>query len=199
MRPEAGQVPFPTKFQVSSDFRLAAHCRFSRGIGVSMSRLEMAPRISIQLSRRPRGFTLVEALVSIVVLALVASAGAVAVGLASATQQEAQLAQLAGMAAQQQVDFLLEQPYDDMAALAGTEEPGHMAAPPAAGAVNRPNLLGGAWSVLGRRTTFTSEPFTFTQYSGLTVEGTRIEVEVFGPDGTVYATIRRHRSKEQQT
>lgn len=165
-----------------------------------MVRLEMARRISSQLSRQgPRGFTLVEALVSIVVLAMVASAGAVAVGLASATQQEAQLAQLAGMAAQQQVDFLLEQPYDDMAGFAGTEEPGRMAAPPAAGAVDRPNMLDGAWSVLGRTTTLTNEPFTFSQYSGLTVEGTRIEVQVFGPDGTVYATIRRHRSKEQQT
>ena len=164
-----------------------------------MARLEMAPRISTQLSRRrPRGFTLVEALVSIVVLAMVASAGAVAVGLASATQQEAQLSQLAGMAAQQQVDFLLEQPYDDMAAFAGTEEVGQMAAPPAAGAVDRPGTMGGAWSALGRRTTLTSEPFTFTQYSGLTVEGTRIEVQVFGSDGTVYATIRRHRSKEAQ-
>jgi prepilin-type N-terminal cleavage/methylation domain-containing protein len=158
----------------------------------------MAPRISIQLSRRPRGFTLIEALVSIVVLAMVASAGAVAVGLASATQQEAQLSQLAGMAAQQQVDFLLEQPYDDMTAFAGTEEVGKMAAPPAAGAVNRPAMLGGAWASLGRRTTLTSEPFTFTQYSGLVVEGMRIEVQVFGPDGTVYATIRRHRSKEAQ-
>lgn len=165
-----------------------------------MARLEMPRRISAQLlPRGPRGFTLIEALVSIVVLAMVASAGAVAVGLASATQQEAQLAQLAGMAAQQQVDFLLEQPYDDMAGHAGTEEVGSMAAPPAAGAVDRPGLLTGAWSVLGRRTTLTNETFTFTQYSNLTVEGTRIQVEVFGPDGTVYATIRRHRSKEQQT
>ena len=49
-----------------------------------------------------------------------------------------------------------------------------------------------------RRTTFTNEPFTFSQYAGFTVEGTRIQVEVFGPDGTVYATIRRHRCKEQQ-
>ena len=54
--------------------------------------------------------------------------------------------------------------------------------------------MGGASS-----TTLTSEPFTFTQYSGLVVEGMRIEVQVFGPDGTVYATLRRHRSKELQS
>ena len=165
-----------------------------------MTRLEMAPRISRQLPPpRCRGFTLIESLVSIVVLAFVASAGAVAVGLASATQQEAQLRQLAGMAAQQQVDFLLEQPYDDMTSFAGEEAVGQMAAPPAAGSLDRPKLLGDCWGVLGRRTTLTSEPFTFTQYGSLTVEGTRIEVQVFGPDGTVYATLRRHRSKELQS
>lgn len=160
----------------------------------------MTGAISIQLPHPPRrrGFTLVEAVVSIVVLALVASAGSVAVNLAAATQQESQLAQLAVMAAQQQVDFLLEQPYADMAQHAGTEEPGQMLAPPAAGSVDRPSLLTGAWSSLGRRTTLTSEPFTFTQYNGLVVEGTRIEVQVFGPDGTVYATIRRHRNSETQ-
>ena len=158
----------------------------------------MQCRISIQLSARRRGFTLIEALVAMVVLCMVACAGALAVGMASATQQESQLAQMAGMAAQQQIDFLLEQPYDDMTGHAGTEDPGHMLAPPAAGSVERVKVLDGAWAALGRRTTLIAEPFTFTQYSNLTVEGTRIEVQVFGPDGTVYATIRRHRSKEQQ-
>ena len=157
---------------------------------------------SIQLSapgrRPPGGFTLIEALMSVILLAMVASAGSLAVGVAAASQQEAQLAQLAGMAAQQQVDFLLEQPFDDMAGLAGTEAVGSMAAPPSAGGVDRPRLLGGAWSGLGRRTTISSEPFTFSRYESLTVEGARIQVEVFGPDGTVYATIRRHRCKEQQ-
>ena len=132
-------------------------------------------------------------------VALIASAGAVAVTTASATQQESQLSQLASMAAQQQLDFLMEQAYTGMSDYAGTEEVGQMAAPPAAGAVDRPDLLGGAWSMLGRRTTLTNEPFTFSQYSSLMVEGTRIEVQVFGPDGTVYATLRRHRCKDLTT
>ena len=159
----------------------------------------MQSRISIHLPEARRGFTLIEALVAIVVLCMVACAGAMAVAMSTATQQESQLAQLAGMAAQQQVDFLLEQSYEDMAGHAGTEAVGEMAAPPAAGSLERPRLLDGAWSALGRRTTLTPEPFTFSQYSNLSVEGTRIEVQVFGPDGTVYATIRRHRSKELQT
>lgn len=159
----------------------------------------MQSTISIPLSARRRGFTLIEALVGIVVLCMVACAGALAVGLSTATQQESQMVQLAGMAAQQQIDYLLEQSYDDMQALGGTEAPGQMAAPPAAGSVERTRVLDGAWASLGRRTTLTAEPFTFSQYSNLSVEGTRIEVQVFGPDGTVYATIRRHRSKEQQT
>lgn len=160
----------------------------------------MAPRISPQLpSRRTRGFTLIESLVSIVVLSFVASAGAVAVAMASATQKESQLRQLAGLAAQQQIDYLLEQPYADMAALAGEEAVGRMAAPPAAGAVTRTRLLGGAWAELGRRTTLTSEPFTFSRYNDLSVQGVRIDVQVFGADGTVHASIRRHRNVDLQS
>lgn len=163
----------------------------------------MAPRISRQVPqpppRSPAGFTLIESLISIVVLAMVAGAGAVAVSLAASTQQEAQLRQLAGMAAQQQVDFLLEQSYDNMTGFEGEEAVGHMAAPPAAGSLERAALLGGSWAALGRRTTFADEPFTFSQYNGLSVDGTRIEVQVFDADGTVHATIRRHRSKELQS
>jgi hypothetical protein len=44
-----------------------------------------------------------------------------------------------------------------------------------------------------------AEPFTFTQYAGFVVEGTSVRVEVFGPDGTVYASVQRHRSKESGT
>jgi prepilin-type N-terminal cleavage/methylation domain-containing protein len=151
-----------------------------------------------------QGFTLVEALVAIVVVAMVASAAAVGVGLSAAAQGDARLAQLATQAAKQQVDFLMEQPFASMAASAGivvpantvTEVVGQMKAPPAAGGVVRSLTLSGEWAKLGRRTTLTSEPTTFTQYNNFLVDGMNISIEVFGPDGTIYATLRRHRTNE---
>ena len=151
-----------------------------------------------------QGFTLVEALVAIVVVAMVASAAAVGVGLSAAAQEDARLAQLATQAAKQQVDFLMEQPFASMAASVGivvsantvTEVVGQMKAPPAAGGVDRTLTLGGEWAKLGRRTTLTSEPTTFTQYNNFLVDGMNMSIEVFGPDGTIYATLRRHRTNE---
>ncbi len=131
-----------------------------------------------------------------VILALVASSAAVGLGLASAAQQEARLSQRAMQAAQQQVDFLLEKPHDAMAEFAVEEPVGSIWAPPAGGAVDRTTTLGDDWALLGRRTVLTDEPLTFSQFQGVQVDGTRIEVEVFGADGTVYASIRRHRTRE---
>jgi hypothetical protein len=71
-----------------------------------------------------------------------------------------------------------------------------MKAPLDAGATDRSKVLTGEWAKLGRITTLTSEPITFTQYNGFVVDGMRIDVQVFGPDGTIYATIRRHRTNE---
>ena len=139
-----------------------------------------------------RGFTLIEALIAIVIVATVASAGAVGIGLSAATQEEARLSQLATQAAQQQVSFLMEKPFASMVDHAGTEALGQMKAPLDAGA----KVLTGQWAKLGRTTTLTSEPITFTQYNGFVVDGMRIDVQVFGPDGTIYATIRRHRTNE---
>ena len=157
-----------------------------------------------------QGFTLVEALVAIVVVAMVASAAAVGVGLSAAAQEDARLSQLAMQAAKQQVDFLMEQPFESMAAsvdivvpantvtkeVTVTEEVGQMKAPPAAGGVVRSLTLSGEWAKLGRRTTLTPEPTTFTDYLDFLVDGMSISVEVFGPDGTIYATLRRHRTNE---
>lgn len=162
----------------------------------------MAPRNSSQLPtppRGPRGFTLIEALMATVVLSMVAAAGAIGIGAASAAQEEARIAQLAAQAAEQQVDYLFEQPYTGMSTYAVEEPVGQIKAPPAGGGVTRSNLLGGDWSRLGRRTTLSDEPFTFSQYGGVTFQGTRITVEVFGPDGTVYASVRRHRTQEDGT
>lgn len=161
----------------------------------------MTGRISDQLlhpSRHAgrRGFTLLEALLATVVLTMVAAAGAVGLGAAAVAQEEARIAQLAAQAAEQQVDYLFEQPYDGMSAHAVEEPIGQIKAPPAGGGVTRAAFLGGDWAGLGRRTTLTSEPITFSQYGGVTFQGTRVTVEVFGPDGTVYASVRRHRTQE---
>lgn len=166
---------------------------------------EMTSSLKIKpFAQGNRGFTLVEALVATVIMAMVASAASVGIGLSVATQQDARLAQLATQVAKQQVDFLMEKPFASMADSVGilvslntvTEEVGQMKAPPAAGGVNRTLILGGEWAKLGRRTTLTSEPTTFTDYNNFLVEGMSISVEVFGPDGTIYATLRRHRTNE---
>ena len=159
----------------------------------------MHPRISPHPARPPRGFTLLEALVAVVILTIVASGAAVGIGLGSAAQTDARISQCAMQAAEQQMGFLLEQPFDGMTTYAVEEAVGAILAPPAGGGVSRNATMGGPWSMLGRRTSVTSEPLTFSQYNGVTVDGARIEIEVFGPDGTVYATLRRHRCRESDS
>ena len=152
---------------------------------------------TISFTHATKGFTLIESLVAIVIVAMVASAAAVGVGVSIATQEDARLAQIATQAAQQQVSFLMEKPFASMVDYAGTEALGQMKAPLDAGATDRSKVLTGEWAKLSRVTTLTSEPTTFTQYNSFVVDGMRIDVQVFGPDGTtVYATIRRHRTNE---
>ena len=151
---------------------------------------------TISFTHATKGFTLIESLVAIVIVAMVASAAAVGLGLSVATQEDARLAQIATQAAQQQISFLMEKPFASMVDYAGTETLGQMLAPLDAGATDRDKMLIGEWANLGRTTTLTSEPITFTQYNGFVVDGMRIDVQVFGPDGTIYATIRRHRTNE---
>ena len=151
---------------------------------------------TISFTRATKGFTLIEALVSIVIVATVASAAAVGMGVSIAAQEDARLAQLATQAAQQQVSFQMEKPFASLKAGIEEEALGQMMAPLDAGATDRSKVLTGQWAKLGRTTTLTSEPITFTQYNGFVVDGMRIDVQVFGPDGTIYATIRRHRTNE---
>ena len=151
---------------------------------------------TISFTHATKGFTLIESLVAIVIVAMVASAAAVGMGVSIATQEDARLAQLATQAAQQQVSFLMEKPFASMVDYAGTEALGQMKAPLDAGATDRSKVLTGEWAKLSRVTTLTSEPTTFTQYNSFVVDGMRIDVQVLGPDGTVYATIRRHRTNE---
>jgi prepilin-type N-terminal cleavage/methylation domain-containing protein len=156
------------------------------------------------IARLKNGFTLVEAIVALVIVSMVASAAAIGIGLSVVAQENARLTQLATQAAKQQVDFLMEKPFESMTASLEmvvssntvTEVVGQMKAPPAAGGEDRLLTLSGEWAKLGRRTTLTSEPTTFTQYNDFLVDGMSIYVEVFGPDGTIYATLRRHRTNE---
>ena len=159
----------------------------------------MHPRISAQPARPLRGFTLLEALIAVVILTMVASGAAVGISLGSAAQADARMSQCAMQAADQQMGCLLEQPFDSMSTHAVEEPIGAILAPPAGGAVSRDTTLGGPWTSLGRRTSVTSENLTFSQYNGFTVQGARIEIQVFGPDGTVYATLRRHRCRESES
>jgi hypothetical protein len=134
-----------------------------------------------------------------VIVAMVAMAASTGLGLSMAAQEQARLGHLAAQAAEQQVSFLLDQPFDRMADLAVEEDVGQMAAPPAAGGVTRDDMLKGGWSMLGRRTTVTDAPMTLNRYNGVTLAGSRIRVEVFGPDGTVLATLERLRIREEET
>jgi len=133
-----------------------------------------------------------------VIVAMVAMAASTGIGLSMAAQEQARLGHLAAQAAEQQVSFLLDQPFDRMADLAVEESVGQMAAPPAAGGVTRDDMLEVGWSTLGRRTTLTDAPMTLSRYNGVTLAGSRIRVEVFGPDGTVLATLERLRIREEE-
>ena len=54
---------------------------------------------TISFTRATKGFTLIESLVAIVIVAMVASAAAVGMGVSIATQEDARFAQLATQAA----------------------------------------------------------------------------------------------------
>ncbi|MFM1831408.1 MAG: hypothetical protein RLZZ558_1748 [Planctomycetota bacterium] len=160
--------------------------------------LRNLPHPGRRLAQR-NGFTLLEALMASVIVAMVAMAASTGLGFSMAAQEQARLGQLAAQAAEQQVSFLLDQPFDRMTDLAVQEDVGQMLAPPAAGGVTRDSMLEGGWSMLGRRTTLTDAPMTLSRYNGVELAGTRLRVEVFGPDGTVYAVLERLRIREEES
>jgi hypothetical protein len=101
-------------------------------------------------------------------------------------------------AAELQMGTLLEATYDGMNALAGNEAAGAMGAPMRPGATQRVTLPA-SFAQLSRTTTVTAEDRLFTQYNNHTVEGKRIEVSVFGPDGSRLARLVRFRGKDPET
>lgn len=160
----------------------------------------MRPPIRHPRSARPRrrAFTLVEALVASVIVATVASAAAMSVAVGIAVQEQNRLAVMAMHAAELQMSVAMETSYDGMPALAGTEAMGHLLAPPRPGSAVRPELPS-AFAQLSRTTSVTVENRTFTQYGNYVMQGRRVEVSVFGPDGTLLARLQRFRPKDPTT
>ena len=148
--------------------------------------------------RASRAFTLLEALIASVIVAMVAATASVSVAGGAAVEQQNRLAVVAMQAAELQMSSLMELGYDEMETLAGQEAAGAMLAPLRPGASQRP-ALPGAFAGLSRVTTVTAENRSFAQYNNHVVEGKRIEVEVSGPDGSVLARLVRFRGKDPET
>lgn len=147
---------------------------------------------------RAPAFTLVEALIASVIVAMVALAGSTAVAVGVAIEEENRMSVLAIQAAELQMGAVLEQGYEGMDAMAGTEERGAMLAPAAAGDADRPSM-GPRFARMSRQTTVTAQTRTFPSLNNHAVVGKRVEVRVFGPDGTELARLVRFRGKEPTT
>lgn len=151
--------------------------------------------------RRPRGrraFTLLEALIASVIVAMVAATASMSVAVGAAVEEQNRLSVLAMQAAELQMGTLLEASYEGMDALAGSESAGAMLGPMRPGATARA-ALPSSFSRLSRSTTVTAENRSFTQFNNHVVEGKRIEVSVAGPDGTELARLVRFRGKDPET
>ncbi|MFO1539974.1 MAG: prepilin-type N-terminal cleavage/methylation domain-containing protein [Chloroflexota bacterium] len=144
------------------------------------------------------GFTLLEALIASVIVAMVAATASVSVAVGAAVEQQNRASVVAMQAAELQLGSLMELRYEDMASQAGTEPAGAMLAPLRPGASVRVPLPG-AFAGLSRTTTVTAENRSFAQYNAHVVEGARIEVTVTGPDGSVLARLVRFRGQDPQT
>jgi type II secretory pathway pseudopilin PulG len=143
-------------------------------------------------------FTLVEALIATVIVAMVALAGSTAVAVGVAIEEGNRMSVLATQAAELQMGSVLEQGYEGMEAMTGTEERGAMLAPAAPGTAARPSM-GPRFAQMSRQTTVTAQNRTFPSLNNHTVVGKRVEVRVFGPDGTELARLVRFRGTEPTT
>lgn len=148
--------------------------------------------------RRPRGFTLLEALIASIIVAMVAATASMSVAVGSSIEQQNRLAVLAMQAAELQMSSVLELSYETMNTMAGTEAAGQLLAPKRPGAATR-EALPAAFSEFSRVTTIVTENRTLTQYNNYTVSGKRIEVTVIGPDGITLARLVRFRGMDPST
>ena len=148
--------------------------------------------------RRPRGFTLLEALIASIIVSMVAATASMSVAVGSSIEQQNRLSVLAMQAAELQMSSVLEQSYETMNTLAGTEAVGQLLAPQRPGATVR-GLLPATFSELSRVTTIVTENRTLTQYNNYTVSGKRIDVTVIGPNGLTLARLVRFRGADPTT
>lgn len=155
-------------------------------------------QVSLRRPRARRAFTLLEALIASVIVAMVAATASMSVAVGAAVEQQNRMSVLAMQAAELQMGTLLEASYDGMQAFAGSEASGSMLGPPRPGSANRA-ALPSSFDGLSRTTTVSAENRSFSQYNNHTVEGKRIEVAVSGPDGTVLARLVRFRGKDPET
>ncbi len=154
-----------------------------------------SPRILRGFPARTRAFTLLEALIATVIVAMVASAAAMSVAVGIAVQEQNRLSVIAMHAAELQMSTVMETDYDSLGGLAGEEPLGQLLAPARPGSTVRP-LLPSGFSELSRTTTVAAQNRTFSQYNSYVVTGKLITVTVFGPDGTQLAQLVRYRGKE---
>ncbi|MFM1936833.1 MAG: hypothetical protein RI990_1792, partial [Planctomycetota bacterium] len=110
----------------------------------------------MRYASRRRAFTLLEALIASVIVAMVALAASTSVAVGIAVEEDNRLAVLAMHAAEQQMGTILERDYDDMASLAGEEGMGAMLLPPRAGTSVRESM-GPAFDRLSRITAIATE------------------------------------------
>jgi len=148
--------------------------------------------------RRPRGFTLLEALIASIIVTMVATTASMSVAVGSSIEQQNRLSVLAMQAAELQMSSVLEQSYETMNTLAGTEAVGKLLAPKRPGATVR-GFLPAAFSELSRVTTIVTENRTLTQYNNYTISGKRIDITVIGPNGLTLAHLVRFRGMEPTT
>ena len=150
-------------------------------------------------ARAPRAaFTLIEALVASVIVAMVALAASTSVAVGIAVEEDNRRAVLATQVAELRMSEVLEQPFNDMASLAGTVTGASLRSPPVPGSGTRVPLPDAA-SVLTVVTTVESENRAFPQLNNFVLEGRRISVEVRGADGAALARLVRFRGKDPQT
>lgn len=144
------------------------------------------------------GVTLIEALVSTVILSMVAAGAAMALTTGLGAQRDANLQLLAGLAAEQQVSLMMTAPYASVPNYGGTEVTGGMLAPPRfnASLTEIRDPMGPAFASLGRTTVVTAQTRGFPQYENVLLPGWRIQVTVMDAHGRVYASIDRFRVQE---
>ena len=150
-------------------------------------------------ARAPRAaFTLIEALVASVIVAMVALAASTSVAVGIAFEQDNRRAVLATQLAELRMSEVLEQPFDEMSSLARSATGDALRSPPVPGSGARvplPEQAAGFTVV----TSVDVDNRSFPHLNNFVLEGRRISVEVRGADGAVLARLVRFRGKDPQT